>query len=41
MGRMAEMVDPIEQVYRERSARIWRALLLYAGDPEIRVGCHG
>jgi RNA polymerase sigma factor (sigma-70 family) len=32
---MAEMVDPIEQVYREQSARIWRALLLYSGDPEV------
>ena len=35
MGRMTEMVAPIEQVYREQSARIWRALLLYSSDPEI------
>jgi RNA polymerase sigma-70 factor (ECF subfamily) len=27
--------DEIERLYRERGDRIWRALLAFAGDPEV------
>jgi RNA polymerase sigma-70 factor (ECF subfamily) len=26
---------PIEQVYRQHAARLWRALVAYSGDPEV------
>lgn len=28
-------MDPVEQIYREDHARLWRALVAYTGDPDL------
>jgi len=30
-----DVTDAVERVYREHAERLWRALVLYAGEPEV------
>jgi RNA polymerase sigma factor (sigma-70 family) len=32
---VVDVVDAIEQVYREQSERLWRAIVLFSGDREV------
>jgi RNA polymerase sigma factor (sigma-70 family) len=34
-SRVTDVMDPIELVYREQSERLWRALVLFSGDPDV------
>jgi RNA polymerase sigma-70 factor (ECF subfamily) len=33
--QVVDISDAVERVYREHAERLWRALVLYAGDPEV------
>ena len=32
---MQDVADIVEQTYREQADRLWRAVVLFSGDPEI------
>jgi RNA polymerase sigma-70 factor, ECF subfamily len=34
-AEVVDVTDAVERVYREHAERLWRALVLFAGDPEI------
>ena len=35
MGEIAAVADEVERSFRAQSERLWRALLLFSGDPEV------